>query len=90
MRGTHGERRDQAFLHWKCNGNGDGCFDALHVGHRLLIRTIQCTCKDLLIKLQKSNGITTGKDFTGNCTKTFCEIIDFIAIVVQLMLSACV
>ena len=66
MRGTHGERRDQAFLHWKCNGNGDGCFDALHVGHRLLIRTIQCTCKDLLIKLQKSNGITTGKDFTGN------------------------
>ena len=67
MRGTHGERRDQAFLHWKCNGNGDGCFDALHVGHRLLIRTIQFTCRDLLIKLQKSNGITTGKDFTRNC-----------------------
>ena len=39
MLGTHIKRRDQAFQHWKCNGNGeDGCFEALHVQHQYLIR----------------------------------------------------
>ena len=67
MLGTHTTRRDQAFRHWKCNGNGDGCFDALHVWYQCLITLHYAHYIILQVTLHKCR-ITW--QFIGNVTET--------------------
>ena len=80
MLGTHIKRRDQAFQHWKCNGNGeDGCFEALHVQHQYLIRlhcvnTLYFTVQ-LQVSVTKHCQYLTTLDYTTYFTEQRCKVM---------------